>query len=91
MGDIVRPQRTHHTLNTACRVGTARTGRYVGTMPTPLPFLTVVEAAQRLRVSRMTILRLISAGELPAYRIGRQFRLEPGAVDAYLTRQRVSA
>ena len=47
-------------------------------------FLTVGEVAQTLRVSSMTVYRLINAGELPALRIGKSFRLREEDVDKYL-------
>lgn len=37
-----------------------------------------------MRVSTMTVYRLIKSGELPAVRVGRSYRLEQGDVDAYL-------
>ena len=40
-------------------------------------FLTVQEVADMMRVSRMTVYRLVHAGELPAIRFGRSFRV-PG-------------
>ncbi len=39
------------------------------------PFMTVSEVAESLRVSTMTVYRLINGGELPAARIGRSFRV----------------
>lgn len=47
-------------------------------------FLTVQEVADMLRVSSMTVYRLIKAGDLPAVRVGRSFRVLPDDVDAYL-------
>jgi excisionase family DNA binding protein len=47
-------------------------------------FVTVGEVARQLRVSNMTVYRLISAGELPAIRVGRSYRLREEDVDAYL-------
>ena len=47
-------------------------------------FMTVAEVAQLLRVSTMTVYRLIKSGELPAVRVGRSYRLRPGDVDQYL-------
>lgn len=47
-------------------------------------FLTVVEVAELMRVSRMTVYRLVHAGELPAVRVGRSFRVPQDALDAYL-------
>ncbi len=47
-------------------------------------FLTVQEVADLMRVSSMTIYRLIKAGELPAVRVGRSFRVRDTDVDTYL-------
>lgn len=57
----------------------------------PPPLLTPAEVAEQLRVSTMTVRRLIAAGDLPAYRFGRQVRIEPSDLDTYLARRRVSA
>jgi excisionase family DNA binding protein len=46
--------------------------------------LTVAEVADLLRVSSMTVYRLIKAGDLPAVRIGKSFRLREDDVDAFL-------
>lgn len=47
-------------------------------------FLTVAEVATLLRVSKMTVYRLLHAGELTAVRVGRSFRVPSEAVEAYL-------
>lgn len=47
-------------------------------------FLTVAEVAAIMRVSRMTVYRLVHSGELPAVRVGRSFRVPEQAVDDYL-------
>ena len=47
-------------------------------------FMTVAEVAQLMRVSTMTVYRLIKAGELSAIRVGRSYRLRPDDVDRYL-------
>lgn len=49
-----------------------------------LRYLTVAEVAEVMRVSRMTVYRLVHAGELPAVRVGRSFRVPQDALDAYL-------
>ncbi|WP_409483831.1 helix-turn-helix domain-containing protein [Arsenicicoccus dermatophilus] len=49
-------------------------------------FCTVAEVAARLRVSKMTVYRLVHGGELPAVRVGRSFRVPEQAVDEYLSR-----
>jgi excisionase family DNA binding protein len=47
--------------------------------------LTVSEVAGSLRVSDMTVRRLITAGDLPAVRVGRSVRLRAHDVDDYLS------
>ena len=47
-------------------------------------FVTVSEVAHQLRVSNMTVYRLINAGELPAVRVGKSYRIQEGDVDRYL-------
>jgi excisionase family DNA binding protein len=48
-------------------------------------FLTVQEVADLMRVSSMTVYRLIKAGDLPAVRVGRSFRVRDVDVDTYLS------
>ena len=50
----------------------------------PSAFGTGGEVARQQRVSNMTVYRLINAGDLPAVRIGRSYRLRADDVDAYL-------
>ena len=46
-------------------------------------FLTVAEVAELMRVSKMTVYRLVHAGELPAVRFGRSYRVpETDVTDA---------
>jgi excisionase family DNA binding protein len=47
-------------------------------------FLTVSEVASAMRVSKMTVYRLVHAGNLPAVRVGRSFRVPERAVHEYL-------
>ena len=47
-------------------------------------FLTVAEVAALMRVSKMTVYRLVHAGVLPAVRVGRSFRVPERAVHEYL-------
>ena len=47
-------------------------------------FATVAEVASLMRVSKMTVYRLIHGGELPAVRVGRSFRVPESAVRDYL-------
>ena len=48
--------------------------------------LKVAEVAQLLRVSKMTVYRLITSGELRSARVGRSYRLTEDDVNAYLKR-----
>ncbi len=54
-------------------------------------FLTVAEVAKRMRVSKMTVYRLVHAGELPAARVGRSFRVAERDVHVYLENAYYSA
>ncbi|WP_030196333.1 helix-turn-helix domain-containing protein [Streptomyces sp. NRRL S-87] len=47
-------------------------------------FLTVAEVAEVMRVSKMTVYRLVHNGHLPAIRVGRSFRVPENAVHEYL-------
>jgi excisionase family DNA binding protein len=47
-------------------------------------FLTVAEVAALMRVSKMTVYRMVHATELPAVRVGRSFRVPEKAVHDYL-------
>lgn len=48
-------------------------------------FLTVAEVADMMRVSKMTVYRLVHSGELPAIRFGRSFRVPESAVEAAIS------
>jgi excisionase family DNA binding protein len=54
-------------------------------------FVTVAEVADMLRVSNMTVYRLIQAGSLPAVRVGRSYRIRDDDVDRYLAGQYTEA
>ena len=43
-------------------------------------FLTVAEVASIMRVSKMTVYRLVHSGELEAIRVGRSFRVPEQAL-----------
>ncbi|EKA62732.1 helix-turn-helix domain-containing protein [Janibacter hoylei] len=47
-------------------------------------FLTVAEVASIMRVSKMTVYRMVHNGDLPAVRVGRSFRVPEDAVNTYL-------
>jgi excisionase family DNA binding protein len=46
--------------------------------------MTVAEVARAMRVSKMTVYRLVHAGDLPAVRVGRSYRVNEDAVRDYL-------
>jgi excisionase family DNA binding protein len=47
-------------------------------------FVTAREVAQLMRVSKMTVYRLIHQGHLPAVRVGRGYRMREEDVHRYL-------
>ena len=51
-------------------------------------FLTTEEVLSYLKITPRTIYRLIRTGELPAVRIGRQWRFRRADLDRWLERQR---
>jgi excisionase family DNA binding protein len=55
-----------------------------------LRFVTVAEVATILRVSKMSVYRLIHSGELESIRVGRTFRVPEPAVSRYLQGAAVS-
>jgi excisionase family DNA binding protein len=46
--------------------------------------LTVAEVAASMRVSNMTVYRLIKGGDLAAVRVGKNFRIREEEVERYL-------
>ena len=49
-----------------------------------MTFLTVQEVADLMRVSSMTVYRMVHSGEIPAIRFGRSFRIPESAVTAMM-------
>jgi excisionase family DNA binding protein len=47
--------------------------------------LTVGEVAATMRVSNMTVYRLIKSGQLAAIRVGKNYRIRESDVDRYLS------
>ena len=52
--------------------------------------LTVAEVATLMRVSRMTVYRLIRRGQLKAIRVGRNYRVRENDLELYLEAQAVT-
>lgn len=55
-----------------------------GSTPRTGPLLTVAEVAEVLRVSNMTVYRLIKAGDLPALRVGKNYRIREADLATFL-------
>jgi excisionase family DNA binding protein len=49
-------------------------------------FLTIAEVAAMMRVSKMTVYRIVHSGDLPAVRVGRSFRVTEQDVNEYIKR-----
>jgi excisionase family DNA binding protein len=47
-------------------------------------FMTVVEIAATMRVSRATVYRLLHADQLPSIRVGRPLRIPREAIETYV-------
>ena len=56
-----------------------------GSGPITGPLLTVAEVAELLRVSNMTVYRLIKSGELSALRVGKNYRIRESELGTYLS------
>lgn len=53
--------------------------------------LTVAEVADLLRVSNMTVYRLIKSGDLAALRVGKNYRIRKQDLEAFLSAGSVQA
>ncbi|MBG6218134.1 excisionase family DNA binding protein [Arthrobacter sp. CAN_A6] len=49
------------------------------------PLMTVAEVAEAMRVSKMTVYRLVHAGEMGSVRIGRSYRIPESALEHYIS------
>jgi excisionase family DNA binding protein len=59
--------------------------------PKAVRFMTVAEVAASMRVSKMTVYRMVHNGDLAAVRVGRSFRVPERAVDEYLSNAYIEA
>ena len=62
------------------RPGAAARGELAGER-----LMTVSEVAELMRVSNMTVYRLIKSGQLSALRVGKNYRIREGDMDRYLS------
>jgi excisionase family DNA binding protein len=60
-----------------------------GTGATNVALMTVPEVADAMRVSNMTVYRLIKSGDLGAVRVGHHYRIRAGEVERYLLERSV--
>ena len=51
-----------------------------------MEFLTVVEAAELLRIAERTAYKLVRDGRLPAVKVGNQWRIERRALEAWIAK-----
>jgi excisionase family DNA binding protein len=59
-------------------------------MADDIVWMSTQEAARRLGVTPRTLYRFVDEGELPAYRMGRVFRLQKADVDSFIERSRIT-
>jgi excisionase family DNA binding protein len=57
--------------------------------PDEIAWMSTQEAARRLGITTRTLYRFVDEGQLPAYKMGRVFRLKQADVDAFIERSRV--
>jgi excisionase family DNA binding protein len=55
----------------------------------PQSLLTAKEVCAWLRVSRMTLHRMVKRGAIPVVRVGRLLRFRPEAIERYLRKAEV--
>jgi excisionase family DNA binding protein len=82
------------TVAVGAAVANVQSGRDVS-VPKRRPFvgdrlLTVGEVAGTMRVSNMTVYRLIKAGQLAAIRVGKNYRIRESDVNKYLSDRSVN-
>ncbi len=85
MRHVRRPFRASEGLETA-EMSTNGVQSYFGDGAT---LLTVAEVASSMRVSTMTVYRLIKSGDLPAVRVGHNYRVRGAEVERYLSSRSV--
>ena len=81
LGAAVAPCYTAARMNETGRTDPLKVGN----------LLTVAEVARTLRVSNMTVYRLVKAGDIPAVRVGRGYRLREDDVRRYLEQRYMDA
>jgi excisionase family DNA binding protein len=85
-----------YTVVTICQIlytiGERHTTKEIATMQTvEETYYTLREVAERLKVSRRTVYRWVQAKELPAYRLGGEFRITERDLEEFLEARRTLA
>lgn len=57
--------------------------------PVSSNFLTIAEVADVMRLSKMTVYRLVQSNEIEAVRFGRQYRVSENVVSDYIERSTI--
>jgi excisionase family DNA binding protein len=63
--------------------------RYARSVADEIQWMSTQEAARRLGITTRTLYRFVDEGELPAYKMGRVFRLKRSDVDEFIERSRI--
>ena len=50
----------------------------------PIPLMTIDEVAEYLRLHPMTVRRLVRERQLPAFKVGRQWRIKRESLDRWV-------
>ncbi len=85
MGVTSMNDKSGSTSSGSAESGAGGVTRLGGGLPTG-KFLTVAEVAATVRLSKMSVYRLIHSGQLEAVQFGRSFRISEQALDEYLAR-----
>jgi excisionase family DNA binding protein len=85
--------RQFYTLVSICpllyNIGARRTTKEIATMQVvEETYYTLREVAEKLKVSRRTVYRWVQAKELPAYRLGGEFRITERDLERFLEARR---
>lgn len=51
------------------------------------PIMTIEELAAHLQLHQLTVRRLARSGEIPAFKVGRQWRIKRALLDAWLEQE----
>jgi excisionase family DNA binding protein len=65
----------------------AKRSKKPGIAPAPPPVLTVREVSERLRVHPTTIYRLLRSNQIPAFRVGSDWRFSTDMIDRWMSAQ----